>query len=243
MKLLVVPDIHQKVGLLNNILLHENTADHTIFLGDYFDDFDDNFAEVATMAEWLKENLYKNPAKRTFLLGNHDFQYMMPIGTVYCSGYAQWKHEIIDKILKKEDWEKFKYFHAIDNYWFSHAGITEYWFAHPLYGVTLDNILKVVEDVKHSVIARNGDYGPVWAADKYRGGRHKKGGLLWNDLRNSEHFEGITQVMGHTPSKWPFATTNDSIRAKNVFLDTHLLYYCVIDTQTHEITFLENKYE
>lgn len=243
-KILVIPDVHQKLDLLINALKAESTVDHTVFLGDYFDDFDDNIYEVQYMASWLKENLYINSSKRTFLLGNHDFQYMLSRGTnIYCSGYAGWKHEAIENILTKEDWSKFEYFYSYDNYWLSHAGITNYWFAHPIHGIDANQIKETLNKMKRNVEAEICDYGPVWSADQYRGGRHQKGGILWNDMRNSEMFENVTQVIGHTPVREPLIKTDETINSKNVFIDTHLNYYCIINTEDGSIDFIKNEYE
>jgi len=110
--------------LVNQILeKKEREVDLTVFLGDYFDDFDDNQYEVNAMATWLKSNLYKE--KRVFLMGNHDFHYRVLPYSLYCSGYALWKHDIIKQILSENDWNQIRYFYSVNNFWFSHAGITE----------------------------------------------------------------------------------------------------------------------
>jgi predicted MPP superfamily phosphohydrolase len=149
-KILVIPDIHQKIALVNQILeKKEQGVDLTVFLGDYFDDFQDNQYEVNAMATWLKLNLYKE--KRVFLMGNHDFHYRVLPYSLYCSGYASWKHEIIQHILSEADWNQIKYFHAVGNFWFSHAGITEKWFSHPVHGLTPETIEDTLLDVEKAV--------------------------------------------------------------------------------------------
>lgn len=240
MKILVIPDIHQKIALVNQILeKKEQGVDLTVFLGDYFDDFEDNQYEVNAMATWLKLNLYKE--KRVFLMGNHDFHYRVLPYSLYCSGYASWKHEIIQHVLSEADWNQIKYFHAVGNFWFSHAGITEKWFSHPVYGLTPETIEDTLLDVEKAVSRRDyGATGPVWAADRYRGGRHQKGGLLWNDLRNSEFIPNVTQVMGHTPVRIPIIDKDEETNSRNVFCDTHLGHYLVVDTETDQIEIFEN---
>ena len=240
MKILIIPDIHQKIALLENILNKaEKDVDLTIFLGDYFDDFEDNAYEVEAMAIWLKKNLYKD--KRIFLMGNHDFHYRVPPYTLYCSGYGGWKHEIINTIISEVDWKQLKFFHNVDNYWFSHAGITDHWFSHPVHGLSvfsIQNNLKQVEAaLKNRIYA---GLGAVWAADRYRGGMHKKGGCLWNDMRNSEYIPGITQVIGHTPLSIPVIDKNEEQDAINIFCDTHLQYYLILDTETKNVEIMEN---
>lgn len=240
-KILIIPDVHQKIDKLNKALKAEASVDHTVFLGDYFDDFHDSPEQANTMALWLKENLYINSDKRTFLLGNHDFQYMLSLSSnIYCSGYTEQKHKTIQSVLTQEDWSRFEYFYSYDNFWFSHAGVTDYWFAHPLDGIDVEQIHKILNTVKSDVLAGNQRYGPVWAADYYRGGRHIKGGILWNDLNNSEMFPNITQVIGHTPLRHPLINKDEETNSRNMFLDTHLNHYCIIDTETQQTIIHEN---
>jgi len=243
MKILAIPDIHQKVARVRHILdKAEKDVDLTVFLGDYFDDFEDNQYEVNAMATWLKENLYKD--KRVFLMGNHDFHYRVLPYALYCSGYGGWKHEIINNILSETDWKQLKYFYNVDNYWFSHAGITEQWFSHPVHGLTPEVIQHVLQEAEIAVEQR--DYkrlGAVWAADRYRGGMYRKGGLLWNDKMNSEFIPNVTQVMGHTPIHTPVVDKEEDTNARNVFLDTHLNHYCIIDMETNQIEIIESKYD
>jgi len=223
---LIIGDVHQKVALVEQALKREPEVDQTIFIGDYFDDFDDNAIEVEAMAHWLKESL-SNP-KRLHLMGNHDIHYMVPIGKLYCSGFAYWKHEIINKILTPDDWEKLLYFHSIKGkdkeYWFSHAGITKLWFEHPLKGVTVDTINYNIENAKRTLKAPTGDWdiACLYAADRIRGGRHKKGGLLWNDWHNSEFFDNVTQIVGHTPSRKIITSTHPETNSTNINVDCHL---------------------
>ena len=95
-KVLVIGDVHQKIHLLEQALKLEPEMD-VVIMGDYFDDFDDNIFEVASMAEWLKSNI-DNP-RLTLLMGNHDINYRLPKpGLLACSGFAGWKYETINKI-------------------------------------------------------------------------------------------------------------------------------------------------
>jgi len=234
-KVLVVGDIHNKHNIAEKFISKWDGP--VVLLGDYLDDFYDTPNDAAATAEWLKESLTKS--NRTHLMGNHDFHYMMPIeSNMYCSGYTPEKHKMIKQILTEEDWSKIKYFHSENNCWFSHAGITRKWFSHPLHGVTKDVIEGVVAqgliDIKNRIYNGSG-IKAFYAADHYRGGRFEKGGLLWNDWRNSEFFAGITQVIGHTP--------RDSIKCArrnggvNINIDTHLQQVIILNTEdsTYEI--------
>ena len=72
-KTLVIPDIHNDFKLAEGII-HRERPDHTVFLGDYFDDWYDTVQDAANVAKWLRESL-ENP-DRTHLIGNHDVSYM-----------------------------------------------------------------------------------------------------------------------------------------------------------------------
>jgi len=228
-KILVIGDIHNKHNVAEEYI--SKWSGPVVFLGDYLDDFYDTPKDAAATAEWLKESLAK--PNRTHLMGNHDFHYMMPVeSNMYCSGYTPEKHKIVKQILTNEDWSKIKYFHSENNCWFSHAGITRMWFSHPVHGITKDVIEGVVaqgvDDIKNRIYNGSG-IKAFYAADRYRGGRFEKGGLLWNDWRNSDFFEGITQVMGHTP--------RDIIKCAkrkggiNINVDTHLQQVIVLNTE------------
>ena len=53
MKTLVVPDIHNKIDVVQKILDKESSVDEVIFLGDWFDDFNDNVNDVVEVAKFL----------------------------------------------------------------------------------------------------------------------------------------------------------------------------------------------
>jgi len=151
-QILVIGDVHQKLDKLKSILALYPEHD-TVFVGDYFDDFDDNIYEVSAMAEWLRDNV--NNSRYTFLMGNHDIHYRVSTpGTFMCSGFASWKHETINQILKSTDWDKLKYFYNINNIWFSHAGITKFWFEHPVTGITLETVQQRVNNAEEAMSMR-----------------------------------------------------------------------------------------
>lgn len=193
---LIIGDVHTKFEKVEKIIKDYDCP--VIFIGDYFDDFDDDAEINKATAEWLKESLTKE--NRIHLFGNHDFQYRIkPIGMVTYSGFHYKKYEKINEVMTEDDWDKLKYFHAIGKYWFSHAGITEYWFQHPVLGLTVEGINEIISKAKEAVkVSDLAGAQPLIAADYYRGGRHRKGGLLWNHDVNTDYIDGITQIYGHT---------------------------------------------
>lgn len=228
-KILVVGDIHQNTSTADKYT--EKWDGNIIYLGDVFDQFYDTPKDAANAAVWLKESL--NNPKHIHLMGNHDFQYMLPIGSgVFCSGYTPEKHKVISQILTKEDWSKVKYFHVEDNCWFSHAGVSYKWFSHPVHGVNVNVVNEVINKAKVDISGRiynSFNFMALWGADYARGGRYDKGGILWNDWRNIDFFKGVTQIVGHTP--------RDSIKSHSrkggtcINVDTNLNECIIINTE------------
>lgn len=196
MKTLVIGDIHNHWQNIENLI--ENTPhDKVILLGDYFDDFHDSPAAVAATAKWLKRSLDK--PNRIHLVGNHDYHYMPHMVREYLGqcGHTDDKEKAINKIIKREDWDKLKFFHVEQDWWFSHAGVTTNWFQNPFKGVT--------EEVVNARIKKELASGLLplclCAVDHKRGGKNERGGLLWNDWRNMQKIEGVKQIVGHTPAE------------------------------------------
>ena len=121
-----IGDVHQKISKLKTILALEEVqnAKEVIFLGDYFDSFDqqDQFEDTVT---FLNDNV-ANPLYK-FLMGNHDIHYLSTNKAYRCSGYSSNNHEYITTNLSKEFRDKIKLFElkkiAGESVLFSHAGI------------------------------------------------------------------------------------------------------------------------
>ena len=216
--LLVIGDIHNRIKLADVYLKrHPNTP--VIFLGDYFDDFGDSVIEAADTARWLKNSL--NQPDRIHLIGNHDFPYMVH-GKVWCPGWTPEKHKAVNEILTPEDWSKLKYFHYEKNFYFSHAGITEYWFAEPITGnITPERVENIINQCKQN-IGSELDLGPIWAPDRWRGGDSPVGGILWCDWRGLDHIPNINQIVGHTPSREVIQSKDEELNSIHILADTFL---------------------
>lgn len=196
--ILVIGDVHHKISRVEKAL--SGWKGRVIFIGDYFDDFNDSPFESSLMAEWLKESL-KDPL-RIHLCGNHDLSYMALPYKYSCSGFTISKYNIINQILTREDWNKISFFHDENDFWFSHAGIKRFWFSDPILGINAEiiknKIKKATEDI---LLGPSEENKCIWASDFHRGGRFKDGGLLWAHYSDVEFYEGITQIIGHTYCK------------------------------------------
>lgn len=225
MRTLIIPDIHHKWKKAEQIILH-NEYDNIIFLGDYFDDFDDTIEDAKDTAKWLKDALtLKNS---TFLLGNHDTGYAFPRNPyLKCSGFSVEKCNAINRILTPDDWGKFKLFHFHQEYYISHGGISPYIFAHPTHGISKERL--EVQCHEAWEMARDNLYTWYLGSGVARGGLQPYGGIIWLDFNiEFEPIPNISQIVGHTPGK-----------VVRMQMGENSLNYC-LDTHLNHIGFLEN---
>jgi predicted MPP superfamily phosphohydrolase len=231
MKCLIVGDIHQKIDLVEKHIA--GWTDKIIFIGDYFDNFNDTPEQAREMADWLKDSLKKE--NRIHLMGNHDYYYRVPMGkSGICSGFTSQKYEIINSILDFSDWNLIKYFYHEKyedlDYWFSHAGISSHWFRHPVLGISTEIVDKKVQEAQNDIEAQNYESNfakRINAVDWYRGGRHPRGGLLWNHWPTAELHKGVVQVLGHTTV--PKIKIKTKFESKTINVDTALKQSLIID--------------
>jgi len=77
-KCLIIPDVHQNIAWVRRVLAQEKDYGHVVFLGDYFDSRMPvkERTGVAATCTYLNERLQALGKRVTFLLGNHDIQYL-----------------------------------------------------------------------------------------------------------------------------------------------------------------------
>jgi len=125
-KVTIIGDIHGR-DVWKKIVDDNPDTNLFIFMGDYFDSFDidtmtqiHNFRDIITFRK-------ENPDKVITLIGNHDFHY-----TSACIGsYSGFNHNTyynmhleIDTLIKEG---VLIMAHQIENYLFTHAGVTKTW--------------------------------------------------------------------------------------------------------------------
>jgi hypothetical protein len=237
-KILIIPDVHTHFERAEAII-KKNKVDYIIFLGDYFDEFDDNGDIALATAEWLKYSL--NQENRVHITGNHDIMYHFSQNRmIRCSGYDSFKSDKINCVLKEQDWAKLRYFVTLPGNWLlTHAGI------HPSHlrsrDMSFDEITEFLkeESITCDEVSKNG--GNHWFnhSGMCRGGGSAFGGLLWLDFdREFEPLPNVNQLVGHTPSsKWREIRTIST----NYCIDTHpkMMYYAIY--QNEKIDIIENK--
>ena len=223
-KLLVVGDVHLKLTEAIGIFEKYHDTHKIIFMGDHFDDFGDSVEKTVLMAKFVKEML--NNENVICLWGNHDIPYRY--SQLNCPGFTPEKNEAINSVITVDDWNKFKFFHYENGYYFSHAGITNQWFSNPVTGVTLEGIQKIIDGAVIE-LESGGVPACLWAADRFRGGSSKKGGLLWNDWRNSDLIPNMKQIMGHTPLHKIQRLIDSVVHSTIINVDCHLREVLEID--------------
>jgi len=208
MKSLIIPDIHNNHTLAETII-GKVKPDHTYFLGDYFDNFDDTYEEIAETADWLSWSVYQKD--RTHLMGNHDVHYRFAANSgIRCGGYEQAKSVIIENRVKPEHWKQIKFFAYVGDWLLSHAGIHPYWIDagklrndEPVI-ISKDDLTKKLERDSIDCITQLEKGKTHWfvVAGWARSRSPFVGGLLWCDFNEEfSPLRGIHQIIGHTPSR------------------------------------------
>lgn len=224
---MIVPDIHLKWKRAEEAIREEG-PDQIIFLGDYFDDFDDTPLQNFECAVWLRKSL-EDP-KRIHLFGNHDLMYAYPTRSLRCSGYSDDKYTVINTELGFRDWSKLKFHVWLDDWLLTHAGLDlSYLPRNMKIGKKFKNWLVEEEAKAHRALNVQ---EPHWfyGAGQARGGRYPTGGIVWCDyLREFQPIPGLKQIFGHTPVTWVPRV------AEEICLDTHLNHYALYKKGKMEI--------
>ncbi len=230
MKTLVWPDVHNRTELLKTFLAKNGDAfEKRIFLGDWFDQIDDNPSDALRVANLIVE-LGKD-ARNVFIEGNHDASYRYHTPFTICCGFSQNKLRAINKVMNEQDWRKFKLFEYEQGWLCSHAGVHPRIFEHPIKGLTLDSITELCKSSETPVKA--GMYHRVYEMGKACGGLEPVGGINWLRWFQFKPIEGINQIVGHTTYDEPrvhYARKMKSIykgetKEWNEYVDVHLSHF------------------
>ena len=124
---IIIPDVHGSLKWKKaKELLKEKPDSYVVGLGDWVDDWTNNWPQQGENLEEALEWFSEDTEHRIFLLGNHDWSYISNTDDGNVSG-----HQILyaDKI--KAIFEKYKSIWniccEIDGWVFSHAGISKNW--------------------------------------------------------------------------------------------------------------------
>jgi predicted MPP superfamily phosphohydrolase len=196
MKIISIGDIH---GRKTWKQIDPSKYDKVIFVGDYVDSFDvqneDMLSNLLDIIQFKKDNM----DKVVLLLGNHDIQYMFH-PEFRCSGFRATMLASLYPLFN-ENRSLFQCAYQIDNYLWTHAGISNSWYKkYEEYFASLESdetIASRINEISNS--SKNWILHEVGAI---RGGlRYDEGGITWADrsetLGNS--LNGYHQIVGHTP--------------------------------------------
>lgn len=125
MKVLVIWDLHW-LNIWKKLV--ENECDHIVFLWDYVDSYvapnEDILNNLKEIIEYKKNNL----DKVTLLLGNHDIQYIYKEWNT-CSWFRANMFSSLNNLFN-ENLKLFQIAKKIDDYYFTHAWVTQDWIKH-----------------------------------------------------------------------------------------------------------------
>ena len=228
--ILIIPDIHNDYLKAEEIIKKQN-PDKIIFLGDYFDDFDDTVQDVINTAKWLKKSLKQE--NRIHLIGNHDLSYMTDNPNLKCTGYRTDKHKVIKK--QSIDWSKLLMHYFIDDKWLcTHAGVSNDFLKQQRTKKT-DLIQKVLNFSKKDLenIDDENYIHPFFQVGFSRGGSNVVGGPLWCGYDEFVDVPGVNQIFGHTPDY--VVRHRKTKNSEHYCIDTRLKHYAIYQNNTMKI--------
>jgi hypothetical protein len=123
MKIICVPDVHQSEHWRKLLETDLKAIDKVVFLGDYFDCWDNVWPLQGDNFESIIRFKKSAPDKVDVLFGNHETSYLL---NECCSGYQHDKAKKIKRMIEKS----MRFMQAVsvyDNYIFSHAGVSCEW--------------------------------------------------------------------------------------------------------------------
>ena len=123
MKILAIGDIH---GTKNWKRFDFKKYDKIIFLGDFFDEFHNNWEEVNQIDNLFEILSLQKQDQEKFitLLGNHELHYLIP-GEEYSGKQVHKQWDIHDFLYQHR--KEFRVAYQIKDYIFSHAGLSSRW--------------------------------------------------------------------------------------------------------------------
>jgi Calcineurin-like phosphoesterase len=199
-KTLILPDIHTHYKKAEKIISVES-PDNIVFLGDYFDDWNDTVEQNYLTAKWLKESL--NKPNRIHCFGNHELNYAFRQKSYRCSGYTDQKYAAINSVLKEEDWRKLVSHTWVGEYLCTHAGVHRHFYEKYGNGEDFRTWLIKICDEAFDNAFKNKPSLPILRAGQSRSGIEMYGGIVWCDKNEFVNIDSVKQIFGHTPVEKP----------------------------------------
>lgn len=219
MKIITIGDIHGydtwkkaiNYSKINNEI-HISQFDLIIFVGDYVDDRIKTDMEILNNLLEIIELKKRYPSKVILLWGNHDVQYLLGTKKHGCSGYRPSMWFKLHSLFTENE-KLFQLAFQIDNYLWTHAGVTI-----GFYNFQIKNQKYVIRDgvkLEWLEIDKSGNisdilnfcfearHQPIFDCGIIRDGDAKVGGPLWADFIElyKKPIPNLNQIVGHTRRK------------------------------------------
>ena len=227
MRTLVVGDVHLRLTQVRLILDRFSNVDRRVFVGDFFDDFEDTVERTVEMAEYARDVIAADTNTR-ILYGNHDIQYAIPFREgLLCSGWAPGKAFALKDPAFQPLWDKFEPFAWVDDFLVTHAGVHGSFLQG--YEANVDERLR--ELWKETVTAlEQREVHPLLRAGATRGGGNAVGGITWLDWnREFQPVAGLNQIVGQTPDERVRLKEDKANKSANWNVDTYLRQVVVVE--------------
>lgn len=225
MNIMFIPDCH---GCDYWKYFPKENCDIVIFGGDYVDSFDKTDEEIRTNLMEIINYKKDNMDKVILLLGNHDLQYLFSYSSHGCSGFRPKMYPSLH-ILFQDNKELFQASCQIDDYLFTHAGVTSVWWNKFIKNLgekyeSLYKDMSISDIINHEFDRKNID---LFDVGRIRGGWCKSGGPFWADLTESTAYmiPNLHQIIGHTPVKEIFTHKWQEGNSSITYCDTTYDYY------------------
>jgi len=196
MKHLVIGDLHGK-DCWKDVNL--NAYDKIVFIGDYVDHWNLSDRVISRNLLGIINLKKKHPETVELLLGNHDVQYLH-YPHFLCSGFRPEMQRLLTDLFNVNR-HLFKIAYQRGMRLFSHAGVTNTWYAEFLKLPILQQIHDESDTPADlfNKLEQTSQRGLLHRAGRIRGG-YGSGGITWADKREliADALEGYDQVVGHT---------------------------------------------
>ncbi len=199
MKHLVIGDLHGKDCWKD---VNINYYDKVVFIGDYVDHWNLPDQVIAQNLQDVIALKKKYPETVELLLGNHDVQYLH-YPHFRCSGFRPQMRNLLTGIFNSSR-DVFNIAYQRGPHLFSHAGVTNTWYAEFL-SLPLLQRIRDESDTPAALfnkIEQRNERSLLHRAGRTRGG-FGSGGITWADKKEliADAIEGYYQVVGHTVTR------------------------------------------
>ena len=207
MKVGIIPDVHGNKNYEQKVAsLVKAGVEKIIFLGDYCDSHDEgnNWLIQKSCLDKILDLKKANPGFYTILFGNHDQQYLTSLGADTSVSDRQYYAAVDIQEYLLANYKHFQMIEVVDNWIFSHAGVTKIWLNNPLGSSTFKYRTKddlkfwKLEDINKHFKKQELEYFNHNSFDPY--GDDESEGCTWIRPPSLIRFglKGYNQCVGHT---------------------------------------------